>query len=224
MGELLRDLENPTLISQELEKMGHSMGLRCMEEFLAKATLLISDRDASTTAAPEGSASSASSSQNSTAIANLITTTNFEETPEVVKMVLKMFFGITADSRWKQETTTQAATTGSKEAETGVTSSSSSSSVSYSLLFTDNPLTLFVELPEEWNTAAATGDPMDTNGTLEYNALLIGWCKGVLELLQMECHVTMPQSILKGDPINEIHVQLQQVTSSNILGDEYQEE
>jgi Transport protein particle (TRAPP) component len=37
VGELIRDLEKTDKIQDELDRMGHSMGIRCVEEFLAKA-------------------------------------------------------------------------------------------------------------------------------------------------------------------------------------------
>lgn len=39
VAELLRDLEDSAAISTELESMGHSIGIRCIEEVLAKATM-----------------------------------------------------------------------------------------------------------------------------------------------------------------------------------------
>lgn len=164
MRELLNDLEKPELIVAELDRIGHSMGMRCMEEFLAKANE---------------------------------TTNNFEETPELLKMALRMFFGIAADSRWKQDET--------------------SDTTCYGVFFSENPLTLFVELPEDHMNGEEEGKP------LEYNQLLAGWCRGVLELLQMECKVVIAQSVLNGDSVNEIRIQLQQVLQEG-AGEDYQEE
>jgi hypothetical protein len=36
VGELIRDVETTDKIQMELDRMGHSMGIRCIEEFLAK--------------------------------------------------------------------------------------------------------------------------------------------------------------------------------------------
>jgi trafficking protein particle complex subunit 3 len=36
VAELLRDMEDPTAITNELDRMGHSIGVRCIEEVLAK--------------------------------------------------------------------------------------------------------------------------------------------------------------------------------------------
>jgi hypothetical protein len=168
VGELLRDLEKPDLIGAELDRMGHSMGLRGMEEMLASQSL--ASPDLSVVAGIVGGSASASS---------------FGETAPVLQAALKMFFGITADE-------------------------ARSAPDSYSLLFVDNPFTLFVELPDECTD-------------LEYCSLLAGWCRGCLEILQMDCSCSMRQSVLKGDAVNEIHVSLNQVLRDG-AGEDYQEE
>jgi len=196
MGELLRDLEKPDLICAELDRMGHSMGIRSVEEFLAKAG------GASDIPLP--------------AIGG-----TFAETPQVLKMALRMFFGIAADSRWKDAagtggtggatTAASVAGPGGDGTAAGVSGGGDSSKTTYALLFTENPLTLFVELPEE------------LSDTLEYNQLLAGWCRGVLELLQFDCTCKISQSVLAGDGVNEITVTLNQVLQEG-AGEDYQEE
>mmetsp|Transcript_37228 Transcript_37228/g.57172 ORF Transcript_37228/g.57172 Transcript_37228/m.57172 type:complete len:193 (-) Transcript_37228:3-581(-) len=69
--ELVRDYENIPDIHQQLEKIGHSMGVRCVDEFLAKAEL------AGVSLPPCG---------------------KLKDTAEMVaKMGFKMFLGVTAD-------------------------------------------------------------------------------------------------------------------------------
>lgn len=153
VGELLRDLEKTDLIQSELDRMGHSMGIRSAEEFLARSDMNCK---------------------------------NFSDTPEVLKMALRMFFGVAADTRSKSDDSM------------------------FSVLFSDNPLTLFVELPDEYET-------------LEYSQLLAGWCRGVLEMLQFDCACKVEQSMLTGDAVNEISISLNQVLQEG-AGEEYQEE
>ena len=161
VGELLRDLETPDLITTELDKMGHSMGLRAMEELLSQA--------------PDCNA------------------TTFMDTSSVLQCALRMFFGMSADV-------------------------SNLTATSYSLLFVDNPLTLFVELPDDDPTTATS-----SSSDLEYCALLTGWCRGCLEVLQMDCSCQFAQSALKGDAVNEISVSLNQILQDG-AGEDYQEE
>jgi len=153
IGELLRDVESPDLVKSELDRMGYSIGCRCIEEFLAKT--------AATSETPVSVGGG-----------------NFQETPEILKMALRMFFGINADCKWNQKSESQpGGADNTSGAPTGGSGNvDSSSTTSFSLFFSENPFTLFVELPD---------DLADTN--LQYNQLLAGWCRGVLELLQFEC-------------------------------------
>jgi trafficking protein particle complex subunit 3 len=163
VGELLRDLEKSDLISAELDRMGHSMGLRGMEELLSTQQQQSPDLNAAI------------------AVGN----SSFPETAAVLQTALKMFFGVSTDE-------------------------AHSTQDSYSLLFVDNPFTIFVELPDDY-------------AGLEYCALLTGWCRGCLEVLQMDCACAMKQSVTKGDAVNEISVTLNQVIRDG-AGDDYQEE
>lgn len=106
------------------------------------------------------------------------------------------------------------------------TSESEGGAPSYSLLFTDNPLAMFVELPDAYlsndSTNKAAGDDTSTE-MLEYNQLYCGLIRGALEMLNMrvECHFV--KSTLKGDDANEIRIQLKEVVAEG-AGAEYQEE
>ncbi|GKY97817.1 hypothetical protein MPSEU_000739800 [Mayamaea pseudoterrestris] len=156
VSELLRDLEKPNLVQEELEKMGVSMGLRAMEEFLAK--------NSSTT----------------------IPRSFGEGTAEAIVTALKMFLGMSCEAKWKEP------------------------NKSFLIQFVENPFTIFVEPPEEF---------ID----LEYNQLLAGMCRGMLEVLQLDCAASVTQSILKGDEYYELTIELNQVLQEG-AGDEYGEE
>jgi hypothetical protein len=71
VGELLRDLEDSSQVAAELDRMGHSVGVRCMEEVLAKLALQ---------AAEDGS------------------TRTFGESTDVLKVAFRMFFGIAVEA------------------------------------------------------------------------------------------------------------------------------
>jgi hypothetical protein len=134
IGELLRDIENPRLIEQELDKMGHSMGIRCMEEFLAK-----------------------------------------NESNSVLEG------GNTVTKEMK----------------------------GFALTFTDNPFTIFVELPEETD--------------LQYNQLLAGMCRGMLEVLQFDCACAISKSMMHGNDSYEVSIVLNQVLQEG-AGEDYHDE
>jgi len=74
VAELLRDLEDAPQIQATLDRMGHSMGVRMVEEVLAKAD--------------PGS----------------LPTTTFVETTELVKTAFRMFLGIAVDIPQKSDT------------------------------------------------------------------------------------------------------------------------
>ena len=153
VGELIRDLEKTEKIQEELDRMGHSMGIRCIEEFLAKS--------------------------------DLVKCQSFLESADLMKMALKMFLGITVDTVERSDH-------------------------AYNISLPENPLAIFVELPE---------DRMD----LEYSQLLCGLVRGMLEMLQFDVECRMVQSQLKGDDTNEISVRLNQVLQDG-AGEDYQEE
>lgn len=76
VGELVRDLESADEIQQQLDTMGHSIGIRCIEELLAK---LMMENNSSNT---NGVSSSP----------------NFVESAELVKMTFRMFLGVVAET------------------------------------------------------------------------------------------------------------------------------
>lgn len=155
VAELIRDLEQTPEIQAELDRMGHSMGIRFIEEVLAKA--------------PE-----------------LKVSNQFMETVDVVKVAFKLFLGVTVEIYSEEEKKDQ-----------------------YTVKMNENPLMIFVELPE---------DRQD----LEYSQLLAGLLRGMLEMLQFDCHVTI-SSTLVGKEVHELQVTLKQVLQGG-AGEEYQEE
>ena len=82
VAELLRDLEDSAQITAELDRMGHSMGVRCIEEVLAKTT-------ATTTTTTPSSASN---------------TKSFADTAELIQTAFRMFLGLSVDTKVLSET------------------------------------------------------------------------------------------------------------------------
>jgi trafficking protein particle complex subunit 3 len=165
VGELWRDLETPAAIQDELDRMGHSIGIRCIEEFLAK-----SDPPSRTGQQ------------------------TFAETADLLKMAMRMFLGVSVETNMAANENTA----GSGEVS------------SFSVIMQENPLALFVELPEDLQE-------------LEYSQMLCGMIRGMLEMLQFDVSCRMAQSQLKGDDVNEIQVDLNQVLKDG-AGEDYQEE
>ena len=85
----------------------------------------------------------------------------------------------------------------------------SADKMSCSLQLGENPLTDFVELPP-------------SASELCYANLLCGVVRGALEMIQKRVRCTFVRDTLKGDPVNEIRVELLEVME-DVAGDEYKE-
>jgi len=153
--EVLRDQEeNISKVNEELERIGYSIGIRCVDEFLAKS--------------------------------NAPYCKSLAETADVLgKTAFKMFLGVTADVQHHTATT-------------------------FSIVFQDNPLSLFVELPDNFKDQ------------LEYNILYCGVVRGALEMLNYKVECNFVKSPLRGDDTHEIKVDLKQVLQDG-AGDDYKE-
>jgi hypothetical protein len=78
----------------------------------------------------------------------------------------------------------------------------------FSLILEDNPLTEFVELPENC-------------GNLSYSNVLCGVIRGSLEMVQMQVECKFVKDILRGDDTNEIKVGLVKMLTEEIpVGDD----
>lgn len=79
VGELVRDLETSEKIHEELDRMGHSMGVRCIEEFLAKTAV-------------------------ENIQASFVRAATFADTASIIQAAFKMFLGVTAETKIASET------------------------------------------------------------------------------------------------------------------------
>mmetsp|Transcript_602 Transcript_602/g.1865 ORF Transcript_602/g.1865 Transcript_602/m.1865 type:complete len:189 (-) Transcript_602:136-702(-) len=145
VSQLLRDIEDVEQVNLQLEKMGYNIGLRIVDEFLAK--------------------SGVSGCQ------------DFHETAEVVaKVGLRMFLGISADViQWDNDRT------------------------ACSLVFSENPLAEFVELPP------------NLSNSLWYSNLLCGVIRGALEQLQLRVECRFQEDALRGDNRFSIRLELKEL-------------
>eukprot|EP00177_Eucheuma_denticulatum_P003644 GFKZ01006604.1.p1 GENE.GFKZ01006604.1~~GFKZ01006604.1.p1 ORF type:complete len:187 (-),score=38.37 GFKZ01006604.1:202-762(-) len=69
---------------------------------------------------------------------------------------------------------------------------------SFGVIFEENPLAEFVELPEEW-------------GGLWYSNVMCGVIRGGLEMVNMKVECRFVKDRLKGDDVNEIRVSLHEI-------------
>ena len=143
-------------VNEQLEKMGHNIGVRLVDEFLAKS--------------------------------GTTNCSNFKDTADVIsKVAFKMFLGIVPEvTAWNKE--------GS----------------AFSLIFNDNPLLDFVELPPQYQN-------------LQYCNILCGVIKGALEMVQLQVVCNFVRDTLKGDEVSEMRVELKGVVRQE-MSEEYQED
>lgn len=168
--ELLRDYDqNIPEINKQLESIGHSIGVRCIDELLAKSEV------------------------NGVAIPQC---RDLRDTAEVVaKVGFRMFLGISC--------------------EVGKVSAKS-----FSLFLSENPLSIFVELPQN---DKSSGENSADWSKLKYSNIYCGVVRGALEQVNMKVECDFVKDVLQGDEVNEIRVHLKEVMVDG-AGEDYHEE
>ena len=143
-------------MNEQLEKMGYNIGVRLVDEFLAKS--------------------------------QTTSCASFKDTADIIsKVAFKMFLGIVPEvTSWNAENT------------------------AFSLIFNDNPLLDFVELPPQYQN-------------LQYCNVLCGVIKGALEMVQLQVVCSFVRDTLKGDEVSEMRVELKGVVK-NEMSEEYQDD
>ena len=139
VSQLTKDYDNDADINKQLDKMGYNIGIRLVEDFMARA--------------------------------NIGKCQDFRETADVLsKRAFKMYLNITP-------TVTNWSLAGDE----------------FSLILDNNPLSEFVELP-------------DNHMELNYSNMLCGAVRGALEMLQMEVEAYFVRDVLKGDNTTELRI------------------
>ena len=177
--ELLKDYEQDIpAINAQLEQIGFSIGIRCIDELLAKS---------------EGSGN---------ANVQIPNCRDLRDTAEVVaKIGFRMFLGIGC--------------------EVGKVTNKS-----FSLFLNENPLSIFVELPQSEDDNG-NGDDSGKGKTdwsqLKYSNIYCGVIRGALEQVNMKVECDFARDVLRGHDVNEIKVELKEVMVDG-AGEDYHEE
>ncbi|KAJ3121570.1 transport protein particle 22 kDa subunit [Physocladia obscura] len=162
VATLVKDYEDYAEVNTQLDKMGYNIGVRLIEEFLAKSSL------------PKCG--------------------TFVETADVIsKIGFKMFLGITPTiTNWSADT---------KE---------------FSIIIDENPLSEFVELPDD----ALLPPPASTGGSaatgLWYSNILCGVLRGALEMVLLQVDVFFVSDVLRHDDATEIRVRLVRILDEDV--------
>jgi len=172
--ELIRDYDNHKDVNNQLERMGHSIGVRCVDEFLSKAEI-----------------------QN----LSIPACTSLKDTADVIaKVGFRMFLGANCE-----------------------VSNFAADESAFSLILYDNPLAIFVELPESSGGQSDGDDNGCDLSKIQYSNVYCGVIRGALEQVNLRVNCSFVRDTLHGDDVNEIRVELKEVLMDG-AGDDYKEE
>eukprot|EP00758_Cryptobia_borreli_P014756 Tbor_TRINITY_DN5954_c5_g1::TRINITY_DN5954_c5_g1_i2::g.19323::m.19323/K20302/TRAPPC3, BET3; trafficking protein particle complex subunit 3 len=182
---LIINSEQIEAVNHQLEQMGSKIGMRLIEEYVAKAIY--------------GKGCNNNNNSKAGGCVAAPTCKSFGQTGEAIaKIGLMMFLGIKGQV---------ANITGGgishdiiNDNNNNNNNNTSQSVQSYSIIFPDNPLNTFVELP------------INMRDSIWYSNILCGVIRGALEQVGIYTNVQYIRDILRGDDTNEIRVSLKGVT------------